>query len=121
MDDFHAVAPKIYRYRVPGTDDWKAKAKGLHAATADDVESFAAGEPHTVDTGVKSFLQAARAGGPLFIRQHLTRSHHPEPGWMGDRRVYKDRTYPVSLDALQARDIVGIADTGSAEGSDDGR
>lgn len=78
--DFLAVAPKTYRYRSEEGEE--AKAKGIPNA----IENwYRLREGVPIDRGVLSFKAAARAGGGLFVRQHMERHVKGSPRWYGDR------------------------------------
>jgi hypothetical protein len=81
--DFVALAPKLYRYTTP-EGETHARAKGIPKAS-ESWSLLAQSMPVEIDTGVKSFLVAAKNGGPLFARQHTHRKIGTATEWVGAR------------------------------------
>lgn len=102
---WEAVAPKVYRYETTdpktGRDKVVARAKGV--PDAERVwPQLAGGQRVVIDRGVKSFLTAVRAGGPLFKRNHTTRQLAPATEWVGARlRDGESATRAPSVDELK--------------------
>lgn len=96
--DWEALAPKVYRYT---TAEGKAvaRAKGIPDAAASWAK-LAAGERVAIDQGVRSFLTAARQGGPLFKRNDTGRQLKPTDEWCGTRLRDGERTRAPSMAEL---------------------
>jgi len=92
MEGWAALAPKLYRYRDPGKRAAVVRAKGMSKLTAIGMRALEGGAPHVVDTGVQSFLSAARGGGGLFRRSALSRSYLGDGAHFGGRLIGPDGT-----------------------------
>lgn len=101
--DWEALAPKVYRYtaeKPDGENKVIAKAKGVPNVER-HWEALAAFQRVPITDGVRSFLQAAARGGPLFKRQDTSRKLAPPTAWCGARlRIDGDRTRAPSVAEL---------------------
>lgn len=80
---WEALAPKVYRYDVPGAAT-VTRAKGVPDAGA-AWPAILRGEAVANDSGVKSFLTAARSGDRIFTRAHTTKRLKAPDDWVGGR------------------------------------
>lgn len=94
MANWTALAPKMYRFLCePGCKDhrnggqWHVRAKGLPGMDEPTMRAFERGETLHFDRGVQSIREAARAGGQLFVRRHLTRTRRGVAGFCGGRQM----------------------------------
>ena len=95
--DWRCIAPKSYGYSSEGKD--YAKGKGLPGIDPPSWKRFADGETITIARGVSGLKSAARgASGKLFTRRQLTRRHHAQEEFIGDRRLRADgSTGPITV------------------------
>jgi hypothetical protein len=93
--EWECVAPKVYRYRVPGGKT-VTRAKGMSGINSAGFDALASGGAWTADKGVVSFKSAA-AKGRFFERAKLVRTLRPRPGWVGGRVLLPDGTTRAPL------------------------
>lgn len=99
FSEWEGVAPGAYAYTDADTGERIVIASGATLRSSDWTRGNA-----IQDRGVRSLVDAARAGGPLFQRAHRrwTLPRHGE--WYGDRKLSADGwTRPVTVDELRSR------------------
>lgn len=102
IEDWLAVAPKLYRYTNSDTGKQAIKAKGLSGIDREQFDAFVRGEKVEMSRGVKSFKSACKdKSGSLFVRKHLVRSNRSDGIHYGSRVLRKDgKTYPQTMAEL---------------------
>jgi hypothetical protein len=93
--DFHAMAPKLYRYWSEAKEKWIVRGKGLPGLDSEGFTAFGEGAPHRIDRGVMSLRQAAKSGRGLFVRKAMERRNHADGVHFGSRVLKRDNlTHP---------------------------
>jgi hypothetical protein len=105
VEDFLAIAPKLYRYRNRETGEETIKAKGLSGINRKDFDTFCRGESVKRDRGVQTFKVAARGASltdSLFVRKELSRASHADGIHYGSRLLHEDgKTYPQTIQQIR--------------------
>lgn len=105
LEDWQALAPKVYRYRDPHTAKVHVRGKGMSDLTSEGFDSLARGDDWIVSRGVDGLKTSLRShASQLFRRKHLSRSLSPFPGWIGGRLLDgRGGTYPPTVDLYRER------------------
>lgn len=106
LTNFECIAPKLYRYDEENDkgDGWQhhVKGKGFSGIDYDGFDNLLAGGDFVLDRGVKKIRTAIRDGGPLFVRQELTRGIN-RPDFLCGTRYVLPSGETVSLHCNPAR------------------
>lgn len=100
LEEWEALAPKVYRYWDPKKEKAIVKAKGIPEA-ADYWEDIRQGRDISINRGVLSFKTAARRDS-LFTRVATSRKITSNVDRFGDRRFQDARTYPMVAEEFLA-------------------
>lgn len=87
--EWQALAPKVYRYAA--SDGNVVRAKGVPDAS-ESWETLLRGGTVLNDSGVKSFLSAAKSGEQIFVRAHTRKRLRAHDEWCGARLRDGDAT-----------------------------
>jgi hypothetical protein len=97
LEDWESLAPKTYTYKDPATGKVHARSKGIPDA-ARNWEKLREGV--LIDRGVLSLRSAARSGGSLFQRKHMSRRVSPDGVRYGDRTLSETSTLPPDISTI---------------------
>lgn len=104
LTDWHALAPKVYRYRDPSTGKINVRGKGMSDLTSDGFDALSRGEKWIVSRGVDGIKTSLRShSSELFKRKNLSRSLSPFPGWIGGRVIDGERTRACTVEEYRGR------------------